>query len=392
LRRLTGKISEPASGSERATLPNAARLAVNSLTWLAATALFICLPGMAGSAQNLSGNAKAANAAGNVQSQGAKPANGNPSIKVRVNVVNVPVSVLDKAGIPVVDLSKNDFKLYEDGTRQTIRYFSSAVVPPLRIGLILDTSNSARFELKFEQSAASDFAYSMLRGLHSGNEIFLETFDANSSLVQGFTDDPDVLNDKIQKLKAGGGKSVYDAIYDACEEEMKAGPREGVRRVLLLISDGIDVESKHTLDDAISMAHRAETSIYTIGNTAYGYSNPGDKYLARIAGETGGAVFFPRRDTPGANLMTGYTAHGTFDNMDQNKGLDVETGVYTAERMIALADSLDAIRRELANQYLIGYTPTDSTLDGTYRAIRVVTDRKGVVVRNKPGYFATAGE
>ena len=327
------------------------------------------------------------------QSSGSTSAADSNKIKVHVEVVNVPVTVLDKRGMPVIDLTKNDFRVFEDGKRQNIQYFSSELMPPLRIGLLVDTSNSARFELKFEKDAASEFAYTMLRGLNSRNQIFLETFDASSSILQDFTNNPDEINDKLRKLKAGGGKAVYDAVYEACKHEIeKAGPREQTRRVLILISDGIDVQSKHSLDEAISMAHRAETAIYTIGNTQYGFANPGAKYLEQMADDTGGASFFPARKTPGTDYLTGYLSHGQFDSMDQNKGLDAETGIYSAQKMIALADSLDSIRRELTNQYLIGYTPTDNKLDGTYRKIRVVAERKGVVVRYKPGYFATGNQ
>jgi len=328
-----------------------------------------------------------------VPSGGANSKVDNNKIKVHVEVVNVPVTVLDKHGMPVIDLRQSDFKVYEDGKAQNIRYFSSEAMPPLRIGLLVDTSNSARFQLKFEKDAAAEFAFTMLRGLHSKNQIFLETFDATSAIVQDFTDSPDALNNKIRDLKAGGGKAVYDAVYEACKHEiMKAGPREQTRRVLILISDGIDVQSKHSLDEAISMAHRAETAIYTIGNTPYGFANPGAKYLEQLADGTGGAAFFPERKSPGTDYLTGYLSHGQFDNLEQNKGLGAETGIYTAQKMIALADSLDSIRRQLANQYLIGYTPTDNTLDGTYRKIRVVAQGKGIIIRYKPGYFATGDQ
>jgi VWFA-related protein len=398
---LTGMRPETgfAKQGKRTALPKAPWLLATCIAGLAMAGLLTCLPRTAWSLQDSSGTPVAKASApepvsANVQPQGASPTNGNQKIKVHVEVVNVPVTVLDKRGLPVIDLSKNDFKIFEDGKPQAIRYFSSEVVPPLRIGIILDTSNSARFQLKFEKEAASSFVYSMLRGLHSNNQIFLQTFDATSSLVQTFTNDPDVLNENIDKLKAGGGKAVYDAIYDACQQEMtKAGPPEQNRRVLVLISDGIDVQSKHSLDEAVSMAHRAETAIYTIDNTAYGFANPGGKYLEKLAADTGGAAHFPLRKSPGTGYLTGYLAHGKFDSMDQNKGLGAETGIYTADRMIALADSLDDIRRELANQYLIGYTPTDTSLDGTYRKIRVVVvNRKGLIIRNKPGYFLTAGQ
>src|SRR5579872_1566815 len=245
---------------------------------------------------------------------------GNNKIKVNVQVVNVPVTVLDKQGLPVVDLTQDDFKIYEDGKPQKITYFSGEAAPPLRIGLLMDTSNSARLQLKFEKDAANGFTYNMLRGLHSQNEIFLETFDATSSIIQDFTNNADTLSQKIDNLKAGGGKAVYDAIYFACKEKMMtAGPREQTRRVLVLISDGLDAQSQHSLDEAMSMAHRAETAIYTVGNAAYGFTNPGDKYLSKIAEDTGGAAFFPLRASPGTDLLTGYLAHGQFDDMEQNK-------------------------------------------------------------------------
>jgi Ca-activated chloride channel family protein len=369
-----------------------------ALLALALFGLLIVSPSTTRGQQNSSGAAgttasASENGSTSVPLAGTKSNADDNTINVRVTVVNVPVTVLDKRGNPVIDLNQKDFKIYEDGKAQSIRYFSSETMPPLRIGLLVDTSNSARFELKFEKDAATEFAYTMLRGLNSRNRIFLETFDANSSIVQDFTNNPNEINDKLRKLKAGGGKAVYDAIYEACKHEiMKAGPREQTRRVLILISDGIDVQSKHSLEEAVSMAHRAETAIYTIGNTPYGYANPGAKYLRKVAENTGGAAFFPARKTPGTDYLTGYLSHGQFDSLEQNKGLNAETGIYTAQKMIALADSLESIRRQLTNQYLIGYTPTDSSLDGTFRKIRVVAHRKNVVIRYKPGYFATGDQ
>ncbi len=314
-------------------------------------------------------------------------------IRVRVQVVNVPVSVLDKRGFPVIDMTQKDFQIFEDGKRQRISYFRRDPRPPLRIGLILDTSNSARRQLTFQKDAASEFVFNMLQGRSSKNQIYLQTFDATSSVIQDFTNDPDVLNDKIRGLKAGGGKALYDAIYFACKEKMlHAGEPESVRRVLVVISDGLDVQSQHSLDEAISMAHRAETAIYAIGNAAYGFSNPGDKILEMIADHTGGAGYFPLEKTPGADLGTGYLSHGQIGDTSQNKGLGAETGAFSAERLIQLADALESINRELDEQYSIGYTPTNDTMDGSYRAIRVVALRKGLQVRSKVGYFALPEE
>lgn len=230
---------------------------------------------------------------------------------MRVEVVNVPVTVLDKRGLPVIDLTQNDFRVFEDGRPQAIRYFRREPQPPLRIGLIIDTSNSARRALSFQKDAATEFVFNMLRGRNNKNSIFLQTFDATSSLVQDFTNDPDLLNEKIQKLKTGGGKALYDAIYFACREKlMRAGPPEDTRRVLVVISDGLDVQSQHSLDEAVSMAHMAETAIYTISNALYGYDNPGDKTLGKLSEVTGGAAYFPLEKSPGTDMETGYLSHG----------------------------------------------------------------------------------
>jgi VWFA-related protein len=301
------------------------------------------------------------------------------------------VTVLDKRGLPVIDLTQNDFQVFEDGRPQAIRYFSQESHQPLRIGLIVDTSNSARRQLTFEKDAATEFVFQMLEGRNSKNQIFLQTFDASSSLIQDYTNDPETLNEKILGLKAGGGKALYDAIYSACKEKMMhAGEPESTRRILVVISDGHDVQSTHSLDEAISMARKAETMVYTIGNAAYGFSNPGDTILEAFSQGTGGGAFFPLRAAPGTDLETGYLSHGQIGDTDQNKGLGSDTGRYSAQRLIRIADSMESIGHELGAQYEIGYTPTNSALDGSYRTIHVQLARKGATYRWKPGYFATA--
>jgi VWFA-related protein len=352
-------------------------------------------PGFLLRAQNTSPGSPSSGANNPPQQPATRPGETAPpttkdKIKVRVQVVDVPVTVVGKRGLPIIDLTQSDFQIYEDGRPQAIRYFSQESHLPLRIGLILDTSNSARRQLEFEKNAATDFVYQMLEGRNVRNQIFLQTFDTSSSLIQDFSTDPEALSEKIQDLKAGGGKALYDAIYNSCKDKMMhAGDPERTRRILVLISDGMDVQSQHSLDEAISMAHKAETMIYTIGNANYGFTNPGDDVLAGFAEGTGGGAFFPLREAPGTDLATGYLSHGQIGETSQNKGLGAETGTFSAQRLVHIADAMEAIYHELGAQYDLGYTPTNDALDGTYRSIRVLLTRKGVTCRWKPGYFAT---
>ena len=322
--------------------------------------------------------------------QETKPPAG-PPLRTTVELVNVPLTATDKRGIRVIDLRQDEVKVFEDGVEQKITHFERETQTPLRVGLILDASNSARRRLSYEKDAAQQFVDMILNSGTTKTRIFLETFNASSSIVQDFTYDPDLLSDKIEGLNAGGGKALYDAIYFACSQKMmKTGTPEDLRRVLIVISDGVDVQSQHTLDQTISVARMAETMIYTVGTAAYGFSNPGDKDLEDLADQTGGIPLFPLRNTPGANLDSGYLAQNQFGGTSQNKGAGADTGEYSLERVTNLTDALQAVGHSLEEQYMISYRPMRSALDGTYRTIKVETTRRGVTLRWKPGYFAKA--
>jgi len=331
-------------------------------------------------------------ATGDAAHQGAVGTPEKPAtIHANVELVNVPVMVLNKRGMPVIDLEKDDFQIFEDGVEQKIIHFDRETRTPLRIGLIMDTSNSARSKLEYEKEAASEFAYVVLRNGNTKNQLFLQTFDSTTSIIQDFTSDPDLLNEKVRDLKPGGGKALYDAIYFACREKMRnTGPAEDTRRVLVILSDGLDVQSQHTLDQVVSIARMTETMIYTVGTATYGFSNSGDKLLEDLSAETGGYPSFPMRVAPGTDYETGYMSHGQIGETSQNKGLGAETGRFSAERLVHLADALQVIGRDLDEQYTIGYRPKRDAYDGTYRNIKVVCTHRAVALRWKPGYFATA--
>src|SRR6266704_1272823 len=295
-------------------------------------------------------------------------------IPVQVNLVDVLFTVLDRRNKLVPSLEKQDFKVLDDNVSQDIRYFSRQSDLPLRIGMLLDTSNSIRDRIKFEQDAANNFLFSVLR--RGKDEAFVMTFDDEPQVVQAFTPDTGKLRDQILRTRAGGGTAVYDAIYNACEQELSHPPRppgdqpDVVRRVMILISDGEDNLSTHTRGDAIEMAQRTSVVIYTISTSTQWISlsqtdptkmgdrkyhlTDGDKILENLAEETGGRAFFPYH----------------VDDLDQ---------------------SFQDIGDELRNQYSLAYLPTNYILDGRYHKIRIeVPEHKGYQVRARRGYFARA--
>jgi len=266
----------------------------------------------------------------------------------------------------VTDLEKGDFKVLEDGVQQEIKLFGRETDLPLRIGLLLDTSNSIRPRLEFEQDAAIDFLTSVIR--RNKDMAFLMTFDNEPEIIQDYTGDLSLLTGAIRKQRAGGGTALNDAIYRAAEKlanpPLPKGSSQEVRRVMVVISDGDDNLSDHALSDAVELAIRAEASIYSIStNTDWLATSgdmprkmhlaPGDKVLQKFAEESGGRVFYP----------------------------------YKVED---LAESFVDIGTELRSQYFIAYAPTDVHVNGKYRRIEVDTTRKGLTVRTRKGYYATA--
>ncbi len=295
-----------------------------------------------------------------------------PTFRATVNLVDVLATVLDRRNKLVSDLDKHDFKIFDDNSLQEIRFFSKQSDLPLRIGMLLDTSNSIRDRLKFEQEAAVDFLYSVLR--RGKDQAFAMTFDDEPQIIQSFTGDGAQLRDEINKTRAGGGTAVYDAIYEACAKQLSNPPRppgdqpDVVRRVMVLISDGDDNLSNHTRGEAIEMAQRTNVVIYTISTSTQwiqlSQTDPsklanrkmhlteGDQILKDLADETGGRAFFPYH----------------VDDLNQ---------------------SFQDIGDELRNQYTITYSPSNFVANGRYHKIKIeLPNHNGDQVRARRGYFA----
>jgi len=279
----------------------------------------------------------------------AKPRD-DQTISIDVNLVNILFTVADRKGKFVTNLKKEDFKVFEDERAQTITNFSSESNLPLTIALLVDTSGSIRDKLRFEEEAAIEFFYSTLQ--RGKDKALVISFDSGVDLLQDFTDDAEKLADKIRRIRAGGGTSLYDAIYLAVNQKL-AG--QNGRRIVILITDGDDNSSRISMTETLEAAQQNVVTIYAISTNSTAFfgskeQERGDKTLKRLSEETGGKAFFP---------------------------LKVQD----------LASSFLDIHDELRSQYQIGYRPTNAKLDGTFRRIRVDIGDKRYKARARSGYY-----
>ncbi len=290
-------------------------------------------------------------------------------IKVDVDVVNILASVRDKHNALIGNLEKNDFTILEDGKPQTIKYFTRETDLPLTIGLLVDVSRSQENLIGIERNAASEFFAKVLR---KKDEAFLISFGEESELLQDYTGSPRLLEQALGQLRVSSGVGgigpgpvptasqprgtvLYDAVYLAASEKLKG---EVGRKVLVLITDGVDQGSRMTRNQAIEAAQKADAVIYSIDYqdpSAYGPFNfgggGGESELRRMSDETGGRVF----------------------KVDRKHTLD---------------EVFREIQDEMRSQYAIGYTPTNDVKDGSYRRIDIKLASKDLKVQARKGYYA----
>jgi VWFA-related protein len=305
-----------------------------------------------------------------------------------IKEVQIPFSVFDEKGNLVTSLKQGDFQVFENGVEQKVNYFTAPANLPLRFGILIDTSASARQRLKFEKEAAMQLGYYVLSH-EKDHQGFLMTFDHGPEVVLDYTSNPDDLTTALDKLEAGGGTALFDAIIEACQKNLLAAPGPGIpRRVLLVFSDGDDNLSKHSLEQAVDVALRADARIFVVSSNGYGMNTAGDKVLQELVDKTNGRMYSPLEELPGSAFATGYISkHQIYES--QNSVYTPGTGQYTAEIAAALTKALESIGQELTNQYAIGYQSKNPTLDGQFRQIEIRTKKKGVEIRHKRGYYAT---
>ena len=302
-------------------------------------------------------------------------------IKVDVDLVNILFNVKTKKGELIPNLEKNNFSLKEDGKDQTISRFSRETDLPITLGLLIDISASQERLIDIEREAATQFFTSVIR---PKDQAFMISFGKDTELLVDFTNSPRQLIAGLRDLKGDGqpprigrspvpvntgpipdygtpkGTLLYDAIYLASTEKLK---NEVGRKALILITDGEDEGSTYTIKNAIEKAQKADAivfSIYYVDHQFYGgmgisLGGGNEGALKKISDETGGHVF-------------------------------------TVSNKHPLNEVFKEIQEELRNQYSIGYTPTNTTRDGSFRRIEIKTDNSDYHVQARAGYYATKND
>jgi VWFA-related protein len=334
----------------------------------------------------------------------------NPSsiFSADVNVVNVLVTVRDKDGKIISDLTRNDFTLLEDGRPQAIRYFTRQSDLPMTVGLLVDTSGSERRMLGAEREATRAFLEQVLRP--EKDKAFLIHFDHDVELLEDVTSSRERLEKALELLEsssprlqrhnnfsaggggqgwpgAGGGgwpggqgrgrgrggrpggqdhsahrgTAFYDAVYLASDEVMK---KQTGRKALILLTDGEDSGSKISLAEAISSCERAETLAYSVRIS--------DDESASMRGFGGHGRGMRRTDGKKILQQISHSTGGAYFEVSKKKSVDQ---IYSQ------------IEEELRNQYSLGYSSDRPASDAGFRKIALTVDRKGLVVQSRDGYY-----
>ena len=276
--------------------------------------------------------------------------------RTSVDLISLPVTVTGPTGRYAMDLSADDFEVFEDGRPQEVAFFSRTN-PALSVSMLVDSSSSMEERMLLAQRGAIEF----VGKLRPNDVAEIVDFDSRVEILQPFTDNRALLTAAIDRLRAGGSTALYNAVYITLRqfEKFRTRPRdEPGREVIVVLSDGEDTSSLITFDELLDLVKRSQTVIYSIG---LGLENPvsktgnavGEFALRRLAQETGGRLFTPKRP-------------------------EDLSGVY------------GQIADELSNQYVIGYLSRNDQHDGRWRSITVSVKRPQLQARTRLGYYAPA--
>ena len=292
------------------------------------------------------------------------------TLKVEVNLVNILFTVRDKKGGLVGSLNKEDFKVFEDGKEQGVKYFNRETDLPLTIGLLIDVSASQMNLIDIEKNAAYQFFGSVLR---KQDLAFLISFGEDSELLQDYTNSAKLLRAGLEDLHVSSGVGgfgpgpvptisqprgtvLYDAVYVASADQLKG---QVGRKVLVLITDGEDEGSKYKISQAIEAAQKADAIIY-------------------------GFYYVDRRFYMSRGMVFGGSSDSALRQMSEDTG----GHVFHIDNRLTLQDAFTQLQEEMRSQYAIGYAPTNPAKDGTFRKLEIKTGNKDWKVQARKGYYA----
>ncbi|MGA2415762.1 MAG: VWA domain-containing protein [Candidatus Sulfotelmatobacter sp.] len=321
---------------------------------------------------------KAADSQKEAQKSGAQnPDDQNPAetLKVNVNVVGLFFNVKDKHGALIPNQTKDDFEVFEDGKPQTIKYFAAESNLPLTLGILIDSSGSQMRVLDMEKEVGGAFLRQILT---DKDEAYVMDFNIDAELIQDYTRDVRRLQAALNKVKinsgvtmptlpgAGGGPVptapgsqkgtvLYDAVYLSAHDMLA---KEVGRKAMVLLTDGQDEGSQLKIKDAMEAAQKADSIVYVLlcadrgGYFSAGMGYSGESDMRKLTEATGGRV------------------------------------INVGNKFDKLKEAFDQIAAELRSQYNIGYTPTNSVQDGSYRKLEI-KNKQGYKIQTRAGYYAS---
>jgi VWFA-related protein len=279
-----------------------------------------------------------------------------PVFKTGIDLINIGVTIADKKSNLVTDLTQDDFEIFEDGRKQTIRYFAAGDPvdpdhpgPPLHLGVLIDVSESMGEDMSFTKTASIKFLNRLLDAV----DITVVDFDTEVRVARYSQNEFARVVERIRQKKASG----WTALYDAVGVYLDGAAGQDGRKVMLLYTDGGDTRSAIPFHELIDLLKASDVTVYAIGELEHQPSSTKNEQrmrLTQMAEVTGGQAFFPMAI----------------------KELD---SVY------------DKVVAQIRAQYTLGYLSTNDKTDGAWRKVDIKVVRKDgrdVRVRSRKGYFA----
>jgi VWFA-related protein len=250
----------------------------------------------------------------------------NFKLNVNVDLTELHVSVTDEKDHPIGNLQRDNFRVFEDQAEQRVSVFKHEDIP-VSLGLVIDNSRS--MEPRKQRLDAAALAF--VRKSNAEDETFIVHFDDTARLDRDFTNSLPLLEETLASVKPFGQTAIYDALILALDHMKQA---KEMKKAILLLTDGVDNSSKHTLSEALDHAKRSQVAVYTVGLLSESGGQKAEDSLVRIAEASGGRAFFP---------------------------LTVDEARVDMER----------VARDLREQYTLGYIPSNPSRAGEWRSVRV---------------------